>query len=45
MSGTTHAERLSVEQRLQLRQSAERLRQRFDGQLNAVTIERFLNDS
>jgi protein-tyrosine-phosphatase len=45
MPNTTHAERLSAEQRLQLCQAAERLRQRFDGQLNAETIERFLNDS
>ena len=36
---------LSIEQRLQLRQAAERLRQQFAGQLNTETIERFLNDS
>ena len=36
---------LSVEQRLQLRQAAERLGRQFAGQLNTETIERFLNDS
>lgn len=45
MSEATRAPELSVEQRLQLCQAAERLRQRFDGQLNAQTIERFLNES
>jgi arsenate reductase (thioredoxin) len=43
-TGTTVAE-LPLEQRLQLRQAAERLQRRFDGQLNTETIERFLNDS
>jgi protein-tyrosine-phosphatase len=36
---------LTVEQRLQIRQGAERLKQHFDGVLNAETIERFLTDS
>jgi arsenate reductase (thioredoxin) len=36
---------LSVEQRLQLRQAAERLRHQFAGQLNTETIERFLSAS
>ena len=36
---------LSVEQRLQLRQAAERLKGAFAGRLNAETIERFLADS
>ena len=36
---------LSIEQRLQLRQAAERLRQQFAGQLNTETIERFLTES
>jgi protein-tyrosine-phosphatase len=35
----------SVEQRLQLRQAAERLQRHFGGRLNAETIERFLDDS
>ncbi len=36
---------LPLEQRLQLRQAAERLRDIFAGQLNAETIERFLTES
>jgi protein-tyrosine-phosphatase len=36
---------LTTEERLQIRQAAERLRLRFDGQLNTETIERFLEDS
>lgn len=36
---------LSTAQQLHLRQGAERLRQRFTGQLNTETIERFLNES
>jgi protein-tyrosine-phosphatase len=36
---------LGLEQRLALRQAAERLRDRFAGQLNVETIERFLMDS
>jgi arsenate reductase (thioredoxin) len=36
---------LTVEQRLQIRQGAERLKQHFDGVLNAETIERFMTDS
>jgi protein-tyrosine-phosphatase len=41
---TTHAE-LTVAQRLQMKEAAERLKRRFDGQLNAESIERFLVDS
>jgi len=41
---TTRATMTTAEQ-LQLRQSAERLRRRFEGQLNTETIERFLYDS
>jgi len=36
---------LTVEQRLQIKQAAERLKQKFSGVLNAETIERFMNDS
>jgi protein-tyrosine-phosphatase len=36
---------LTTDERLQIRQAAERLRLRFDGQLNTETIERFLEDS
>ncbi len=36
---------LTTEQKLQIKQAAERLRQRFDGVVNAETIERFMNDS
>jgi arsenate reductase (thioredoxin) len=36
---------LPLEQRLQLRQAADRLKHTFAGQLNAETIERFLADS
>lgn len=36
---------LTTEQKLQIKQGAERLRRRFDGVVNAETIERFMNDS
>lgn len=36
---------LTVAQQLQIRQGAVRLRRRFEGQLNAQTIERFMNQS
>ncbi len=36
---------LTVGEQLHVRQGAERLKQRFDGQLNVETIERFLYDS
>lgn len=36
---------LTVAQQLQIRQGAVRLRRRFEGQLNAQTIERFMNES
>ncbi len=36
---------LSTAEMLQIRQAAERLQRQFDGQLNAETIERFMNDS
>jgi arsenate reductase (thioredoxin) len=36
---------LTTEQRLQIRQGAERLKQHFEGVLNAETIERFMTDS
>ena len=36
---------LTTEQRLLIRQGAERLKQHFAGVLNAETIERFMNDS
>ena len=42
---TTPTVELSVEQRLQLRQAAERLQRQFEGRLNTETIERFLSDS
>jgi arsenate reductase (thioredoxin) len=42
---TTPTVELSVEQRLQLRQAAERLQREFEGRLNTETIERFLSDS
>jgi arsenate reductase (thioredoxin) len=41
---TTRAE-LTVGEQLQMRQAAERLKKRFDGQLNVESIERFLFDS
>jgi protein-tyrosine-phosphatase len=41
---TTHAE-LTVAQRLQMKEVAERLKRRFDGQLNVESIERFLLNS
>lgn len=44
---TTEAQRarLTTAEQLHLRQGAERLKQRFEGQLNIETIERFLYDS
>jgi protein-tyrosine-phosphatase len=42
---TTPTIQLDAEQRLQLRQAAERLTRRFAGVLNTETIERFLTDS
>jgi protein-tyrosine-phosphatase len=36
---------LTTAERTQLREAAERLKRRFDGQLNTETIERFLGDS
>jgi arsenate reductase (thioredoxin) len=36
---------LTTEQKLQIKQAGERLKQRFDGVVNAETIERFMNDS
>ncbi|HEX6285843.1 MAG TPA: arsenate reductase ArsC [Acidimicrobiia bacterium] len=36
---------LTTVEKLQIREAAERLRRRFEGQLNAETIERFMNDS
>ena len=36
---------LTTAEKLQIRQAAERLKRQFDGQLNAETIERFMNDS
>jgi len=36
---------LTPAERIQLREAAERLKRRFDGQLNTETIERFLGDS
>lgn len=36
---------LTTAEKLQIREAAERLRRRFEGQLNAETIERFMNDS
>jgi protein-tyrosine-phosphatase len=41
----TESAPLTVEQHLQIRQAAERLRRRFDGRLNLETIERFINHS
>jgi arsenate reductase len=38
-------DQLTVAEQLKIRQGAERLRRRFEGQLNVETIERFLNDS
>jgi protein-tyrosine-phosphatase len=38
-------ERLSVEQRLQLKQSAVRLQRHWQGQMNVETIERFMAES
>lgn len=36
---------LTTAEKLQLREAAERLRRRFEGQLNTETIERFMNES
>src|SRR5690606_20067209 len=36
---------LTAAETLQVRQAAERLQRRFDGHLNAETIERFMNES
>ncbi len=41
----TSRDSLETEQQLQIRQATERLRRRFDGQLNFETIQRFINDS
>ncbi|MGD2103114.1 MAG: arsenate reductase ArsC [Acidimicrobiia bacterium] len=40
-----HRNRLSTAEQLHVRQGAERLTQRFEGQLNTETIERFLYES
>ena len=42
---TTTRAQLTTAEQLHLRQSAERLKRRFEGQLNTETIERFLYDS
>lgn len=36
---------LTTAEKLQIREAAERLKRRFDGQLNTETIERFMNES
>lgn len=36
---------LTTEERLQLREAAQRLQRRFEGEFNAETIERFMNES
>lgn len=36
---------LTTAERLQIREAAERLERRFEGQLNTETIERFMNES
>lgn len=36
---------LNTAETLQIREAAERLKRRFDGQLNTETIERFMNES
>lgn len=36
---------LTTAEKLQIREAAERLERRFDGQLNSETIERFMNES
>jgi protein-tyrosine-phosphatase len=36
---------LTTAERLQIREAAERLKRRFEGELNTETIERFINDS
>lgn len=45
MATDTARGELSATEQLHLKQGAERLRQRFEGQLNVETIERFLYDS
>ena len=42
---STSTVELPLQQRLQLRQAAERLKEKFAGQLNTETIERFLTES
>ena len=42
---TTTRAQLTTAEKLHLRQGAERLKRRFEGQLNTETIERFLYDS
>lgn len=36
---------LTTAEKLQIREAAERLKRRFEGELNTETIERFMNDS
>lgn len=45
MTVENQRERLTAAEQLHIRQGAERLKQRFEGQLNVETIERFLYDS
>ena len=45
MTDYTPGEMLTVEQRLLIKQAAERVRREFDGTFNAETIERYINDS
>lgn len=45
MTMETKRSQLSTAEQLHLRQGAERLKRRFEGQLNVETIERFLYDS
>lgn len=45
MTVESERERLTVTEQLHIRQGAERLKRRFEGQLNMETIERFLYDS
>jgi arsenate reductase len=45
MTLESERDRLTVPEQLKIRQGAERLRQRFEGQLNVETIERFLYES
>jgi hypothetical protein len=42
---TTTRATLTTAEQLHLRQAAERLKRRFEGELNTETIERFLYDS